>query len=123
MIKRTLYFENPAYLSVRLGQLVVRKPATDSDEGEQKDDAIVRTIPIEDIGMIVLDHKQITLTQGLMAHLTDNNCAVVTCADNHLPAGLLLPLYCNTIQNERFRQQIEASLPLKKQLWQQTIQA
>ena len=123
MIKRTLYFENPAYLSVRLGQLVVRKPATDSDEGEQKDDAIVRTIPIEDIGMIVLDHKQITLTQGLMAHLIDNNCAVVTCAENHLPAGLLLPLYCNTIQNERFRQQIEASLPLKKQLWQQTIQA
>lgn len=123
MIKRTLYFENPAYLSVRLGQLVVRKPAADSNEGEQKDDDIVRTIPIEDIGMIVLDHKQITLTQGLMAHLTDNNCAVVTCADNHLPAGLLLPLYCNTIQNERFRQQIEASLPLKKQLWQQTIQA
>lgn len=123
MIKRTLYFENPAYLSVRLGQLVVRMPAADSGEGGQKDDAIVRTIPIEDIGMIVLDHKQITLTQGLIAHLTDNNCAVVTCADNHLPAGLLLPLYCNSIQNERFRQQIEASLPLKKQLWQQTIQA
>ena len=35
--------------------------------------------------------------------------------------GLLLPLYGNTTQNERFRHQLSASIPLKKQLWQQTI--
>lgn len=73
--------------------------------------------------MIILDHRQITLTQGLMETLIDNNCAIVTCGSNHLPVGLMLPLYCNTIQNERFRQQLDSSLPLKKQLWQQTIQA
>lgn len=83
----------------------------------------VRTIPIEDIGIVILDHKQITLTQGLIESLLDNNCALITCSSNHLPVGLMLPLYSNTIQNERFRYQIDASLPLRKQLWQQTIQA
>lgn len=121
MIKRTLYFENPAYLSLRLGQLVIRKPVSGKD-GE-KAEAVVKTVPVEDIGMMILDHPQITLTQVLLAKLLDNNSAVVTCAENHLPTGLLLPLHGNSIQNERFRQQIEASLPLKKQLWQQTIQA
>lgn len=58
-----------------------------------------------------------------MEMLIDNNCAVVTCGSNHLPVGLMLPLYCNTIQNERFRRQLDSSVPLKKQLWQQTVQA
>ena len=117
MIKRTLYFGNPAYLSLKLGQLVVKIP----DRQDNMEN--VRTIPIEDIGIVILDHKQITLTQGLIESLLDNNCALITCSSNHLPVGLMLPLYGNTIQNERFRYQIYASLPLRKQLWQQTIQA
>ena len=80
-----------------------------------------RTIPIEDVGVVVLDNRQITLTHGLLEALLENNCAVITCDHKSLPVGLLLPLYGNTTQNERFRQQIDASLPLKKQLWQQTV--
>jgi CRISPR-associated protein Cas1 len=53
----------------------------------------------------------------------DNNCAVITCDSQRLPTGLFLPLAGNTVQNERFRLQLDASLPLKKQLWQQTIVA
>ena len=117
MIKRTLYFGNPAYLSLKLEQLVVRMP--DSQDNMET----VRTIPIEDIGILILDHKQITITQGLIEKLLDCNCAFITCSSNHLPVGLMLPLYGNTIQNERFRYQLDASLPLRKQLWQQTIQA
>lgn len=117
MIKRTLYFGNPAYLSLKLEQLVVRMP--DSQDNMET----VRTIPIEDIGILILDHKQITITQGLIEKLLDCNCALITCSSNHLPVGLMLPLYGNTIQNERFRYQLDASLPLRKQLWQQTIQA
>lgn len=135
MIKRTLYFGNPAYLSMKLRQLVIRMPepfaAKAADTGESGGEETssgkcacpVKTIPIEDIGIIILDNKQITLTQGLMEMLIDNNCAIVTCGSNHLPIGLMLPLYCHTTQNERFRQQIDSSLPLRKQLWQQTIQA
>ena len=81
-----------------------------------------RTIPIEDIGVIVLDNKQITITHGALEELLDNNSVVVTCDNSHLPVGLLLPLCGNTTQNERFRYQLDASLPLQKQLWQQTIQ-
>lgn len=121
MIKRTLYFGNPAYLSLKLKQLVVRLPQVDSNEKDENPNT--RTIPIEDIGVIILDHKQITITQGLLAELLDNNCAVITCDSRQLPVGLMLPLAGNSIQNERFRLQIDASLPLKKQLWQQTIEA
>lgn len=120
MIKRTLYFGNPAYLSMRLKQLVIRKPDKDPPDNNPDD---VRTIPIEDIGVVILDHKQITVTQSLLEELLENNCAIITCSSNHLPAGLILPLYGHTLQNERFRQQINASLPLKKQLWQQTVQS
>ena len=121
MIKRTLYFGNPAYLSLKLKQLVVRLPQPEGDEKDEK--ANTRTVPIEDIGVVILDHKQITVTQALLAELLDNNCAVITCDSHQLPVGLLLPLAGNTIQNERFRNQLDASLPLKKQLWQQTIES
>lgn len=111
MIKRTLFFSNPAYLSLRLGQIVVKKP--DSEE--------IRTVPIEDVGIVILDCKQLTITQALMSELLANNCAIVSCDERHMPDGLFLPLSGNTVQNERFREQIAASLPLRKQLWQQTI--
>ena len=124
MIKRTLCFSNPAYLSLKHEQLVIKLPQVEKNEDlpeSVKTDA-VKTIPIEDIGVVVLDNKQITITQGLMEALLDNNCAVITCDKSHLPVGQLLPLTGNTIQSERFRQQLEATLPLKKQLWQQTVQ-
>lgn len=123
MIKKTLYFGNPAYLSLRMGQLVIRLPEVEKNKGlpiSFKKEAEA-TRPVEDIGVVVLDHKQITITQGLLEALLENNCAVVTCDSRSMPVGLMLPLYGNTTQNERFRYQLDSSLPLKKQLWQQTI--
>lgn len=117
MIKRTLFFGNPAYLSLRNGQLVIKK--TDAETHEE----ITKTAPIEDIGVVVLEDRQITITNAALDALLANNCAVITCDERHMPSGMLLPLEGNTIQSERFRDQIEASLPLKKQLWQQTVEA
>lgn len=123
MIKRTLCFSNPAYLSLRNSQLVVKMPELEkANVPDRLKQEAVRTIPIEDIGVVLLDHKQITTTQALLEALLENNCAIITCDSNHLPVGLMLPLCGNTTQSERFRDQIDASLPLKKQLWQQTIQ-
>ena len=125
MIKRTLYFGNPAYLSLRNKQLVIKIPEVESNAELSeiiKKDAVT-TLPIEDIGVVVLDNKRITITTGVMDALLANNCALITCDDCSLPVGLLLPLCGNTTQSERFRHQIEASLPLKKQLWQQTVQS
>ena len=123
MIKRTLYFGNPAYLSLKNCQMVIRMPeVVNADLPELFEARTTKTIPIEDIGVVVLDNGQITVTHGLMEALLSNNCAVITCNEKRMPHGLLLPFNGNSIQNERFRHQINASLPLKKQLWQQTIQ-
>ena len=122
MIKRTLYFGNPAYLSVRNAQLVIAK-ASDGDLPPDNPEQTIKTIPIEDIGVVILDHKQITVTSTVFYSLLDNNVAVITCDEKSMPSGLLLPLHANTLQSERFQNQLEASLPLRKQLWQQTVEA
>ena len=113
MIKRTLVFSNPAYLSLRNSQLVIA--FTDKDKE-------VRTVPIEDIGVLLLEHQQITISHGCIACMLQNNVAIISCDASHMPTGLLLPLDGGSTQTERFRYQIDASVPLKKQLWQQTIQ-
>lgn len=123
MIKKTLCFSNPAYLSLRDGQLVIKIPEIQNSKGvlEELKEKSVITRPIEDIGVLVIDNRQVTITSAVLDALLANNCAVITCDARSMPVGLLLPLYGNTTQNERFRVQIDASLPLKKQLWQQTI--
>ncbi|KAA9038728.1 type II CRISPR-associated endonuclease Cas1 [Ginsengibacter hankyongi] len=113
MIKRTLYFGNPAYLKTTNEQMVIEMQAT----GETK------SVPIEDIGLIILDHQQITITQSLLAKLLGNNTAVITCDDKHHPAGMQLCLDGHTLQSQKFKAQIAATAPLKKQLWQQTVTA
>ncbi len=125
MIKKTLYFGNPTYLSLRMQQMVIKLPEVEKQKDMPeviKQNAVV-TRPIEDIGIVILDNKQITITQGLLEALLENNCAVITCDSHRMPVGLMLPLCGNTIQSERFQYQISASLPLRKQLWQQTIKA
>jgi CRISPR-associated protein Cas1 len=114
MIKRTLFFGNPAYLSTKNEQIVISYP-----DKEQE----TKTVAIEDIGVIVLENQQITITNGLLEKLTNNNVALINCDQYHLPIGLLMPLNGHTEQTERFKNQINASAPLKKNLWQQTISA
>lgn len=114
MLKRTLFFGNPAYLSSRNEQLVVNFP-----DKEKKD----ITIPLEDLGYVVLEDPQITITNGLLMKLVQNKTAVITCDNQHLPCSFIQPLVGHTEQTERIRYQINSSLPLKKQLWQQTVTA
>ena len=82
-----------------------------------------KTAPIEDIGFIVLEHPQISVTMKLMEQLTEHNVTVVFCDSKHMPSSMLLPLDAHHIQNELFRAQIDASEPLKKNLWKQTIES
>ncbi len=117
MVKRTLCFSSPAYLSTRNGQLVAQLPSKGGDT------AVIKTIPIEDIGWVLLDHSQITITQGLIERLLANNTAIITCNSSHMPVALQLPLSGNMLFSQRFRCQLESSVPLRKQLWQQTVQS
>lgn len=114
MIKRTLYFGNPAYLKTINEQLVVQL---------HKEEAEPKSIPIEDIGLLILDHQQITITQALISKLVANNTAIVSCNDKHHPIGLMMCLDGHTLQSQKFQAQVNATVPLKKQLWQQTIAA
>jgi CRISPR-associated protein Cas1 len=124
MIKRTLYFGNPAYLKTANEQLVVEVVesvhATSQGAEVQK---TVKSIPIEDIGLLIIDHQQVTLTQALLTKLLANNTAVITCDDTHHPSGMMLTLDGHSLQSQKFQAQINATLPLKKQLWQQTVAA
>ena len=112
MLKRTLYFSNPAHLHMKDNQLVYRPK-----EGEE------RTIPIEDIGFVVIESQQISLSVPVLNALIDNNAAVIICNDKHLPASMLLNLDGHSIQTELFSRQLDASEPLKKNLWKQTVEA
>ncbi|MFP5438694.1 MAG: type II CRISPR-associated endonuclease Cas1 [Bacteroidia bacterium] len=114
MVKRTLFFSNPAYLSTKNEQLVVSFPEEDKPSV---------TIPIEDLGYIVLENPQITLTNGLIGKLVENKTAIITCDKQHLPNAFLQPLTGHSEQTERYRHQLNASVPLKKNLWQQTVSA
>ena len=114
MIKRTLYFGNDAYLHTKIEQLVI--------EFADKEKPPV-TVPIEDIGIVILDANRLTISQHLISKLLHNNVALITCDEKHLPQGLMLNLVGNTLQSEKFQAQISASEPLKKNLWQQTIKS
>lgn len=117
MIKQTLCFSNPAYLSYSLGQLLIKIPAT----GSMAEKKLSR--PVEDIGVVVIESQAVTITSALISALLEQNVALIVCDSKHMPVGLHLPLSGNTLQSERFQTQINASIPLKKQLWQQTVSA
>lgn len=115
MIKRTLYFGNPCYLKIKNAQLVLEYPKNEAKIGQ--------SLPIEDIGIMILDHPQITITQGLIAELNKNNTIILSCDSRRLPYGLMLPIFSHHAFTEKMQQQLECTLPLKKNLWQQTIKA
>lgn len=115
MIKKTLYFGSPTYLSVRNEQLCIQK--------KENQDISEWIRPIEDIGILILDHPQITVTHHVIRALQNKKAVVLSCDEKHLPHSLLLPLEGHSEQSKRFRIQLAASEPLRKRLWQQTIRA
>jgi CRISPR-associated protein Cas1 len=109
MLKRTILIENKASLTSQNLQLLVK-----TEERET-------TIPIEDIGFLVIDNAETYLSMNAMNLMVENNVAIIICGKNHLPNGMFLNLNSHHIQQEIFKKQLEASGPLKKQLWQQTV--
>lgn len=111
MIKKIVEISHAGtYLSVKLGQLVVKQ------EGVEKG-----RIPCEDIGVLLVDHSGVTYTHSVFTTLLEVGAAVVLCNGAHHPAGMLFPLESNSMQTERFREQAAAKEPLKKRLWQQLV--
>ena len=114
MVKRTLSFSRPCILSLKNCQMVIK----------MKDDPdFIRTVPVEDVGFVLLENQQISITMPLLNALADNNAAVIVCTDKMMPNAMFLNLDSNSVQGERYRDQINASEPLKKNLWKQTVEA
>lgn len=114
MLKRSIYIGNPTYLKLKDHQLVIEDPQAKEIRG---------TVPIEDMGFLVLDHPQITLSHPVILKLQQHNVAIISCDESHLPLGLMLPLSGHVEHSERLKYQINVSEPLRKQLWKQTIEA
>ena len=114
MIKRALFFSTPYCLSLKNSQMIINT----REMPEMK-----RSVPIEDIGCVVLEHQQTTITLPLLNALSDNNVAVILCGENRMPNAVLMNLDSNSTQGESYRAQIEASEPLKKGLWRQVVEA
>lgn len=113
MLKRTLFFAQPRKLTVKDRQLV----ATNPESGE------TRSAPVEDLGFVVIENQQISISMPLLTELTNNNVAVVFCNAAHYPSSMLLNLDGHHMQQELFSHQSAASEPLKKNLWKQTVEA
>ncbi len=113
MIKRIVEISSArTHLSIRHGQLVIK------ENGEE-----VSSIPCEDLGVLLVDHQATTYTHCVFTELLRNGAAIVLCGGNHHPAGMLLPIESNSLQTERFGQQIEVKGPVKKRLWKQIVRA
>ncbi|OCK49529.1 subtype II CRISPR-associated endonuclease Cas1 [Chryseobacterium sp. CBo1] len=113
MITRSIYIGNPAYLKLKDEQMCIMEPSSNEMKGK---------VPVEDLGLLMLDHFQITISHQLIQKMMGNNVVVVSCDNHHLPHGMMLPLYGHTEHSDRVKDQLEASEPLKKQLWKQTIE-
>ena len=113
MLKRALFFSTPFCLSLKNNQMIIHTKQMPS---------IQKSVPIEDIGFVVLEHQQTSVTLPLLNALSDNNAAVILCGDNRMPNAMLMNLDSNKTQGESYRAQIEASEPLKKGLWKQIVE-
>lgn len=112
MIKQTLIFSNPVSLSLKYNQLEI----TFKDTGE------IITRPIEDIGIVMIENPMVHITIPLLNALANNNVGVVFCDNKFMPNSMLMPLETNTIQQEIYRTQFEASQPTKKRIWKDIIE-
>ena len=123
MTGKILYVSQPAYLSLRYNQIIAKDAAvekSDADKELKKESQM--SYPVDDVGTLILDHKQITITSSLMNALAEKNCAVVVCNGQHMPSGLFLPLSGgNSLQSKVQQWQYACSEPLRKNLWAQTV--
>ncbi len=113
MIRKTVEFTTPGTrLSVAHRQLVVERP-----------DLPKATLPIEDLGVVIVDDVRASYTQAVFIELLAAGATVMVTGRDHLPAGMMLPLDAHHVQTERHLAQVEAGEPVKKRAWQALIQA
>ena len=114
MLKRTLVFSSPMILSLKNLQLVVAY----KDSPDEK-----RTIPIEDVGVVLLENQQTSITLPLLNALAESEVQVVICNSKGMPSAMIQSMNSNNLQGETLRNQIACGEVLKKQLWKQVVES
>ena len=111
MIKQVIEVSHPSRISAKDRQLVI-----------EQTERVVRT-PIEDLGVLLLAHPQITVTQFALAQCQGYGIVVVVCNESYLPTGFLLPLLGGSLHAETLRIQVAASKAVTGEVWRQIIKA
>lgn len=106
-------FTTPVSLSLKDNQIVI----TFKDNG----DTVTR--PIEDIGFVIIENPQVSISIPLINELADNNVSVMFCNKKQMPHTMLMTLEGNTTQQESYKYQLEASVPVKKNVWKQLVES
>ena len=114
MLKRTLVFSSAMILSLKNRQLVLAY----KDSPDEK-----QTVPIEDVGVVLLENQQTSVTLPLLNALAENEVQVVICNSKGMPNAMIQGLNSNNLQGETLRNQIACGEVLKKQLWKQVVEA
>ena len=110
MIARTLCFTRIGKLSVKYDQFVWCP-----SDGERK------TMPIEDIGIVILESDKIDITTSALQSLAEQNVAVVLCDKAHMPSAQLLPFAANATASESTEAQLSATDAVQGRLWRQIV--
>jgi CRISP-associated protein Cas1 len=113
MIKRIIDISERAYLHIKDRQLLV-----------DKENVTVSTIAIEDLGILILQHPAITITQSAITLCQQSNVAILFCDERHLPVSITLPLWSgHSLHTKVLREQVATKVPRRKRLWQQIVRA
>lgn len=124
MIRRTVEISRePCHLCVRDGQLLILRRTEVPRPLPAHPPNLAAAIPLEDLGVLVVDERETTYTHSALAGLVENACALVVCGRDHAPAGLFLPLSSNTKILARLDLQLRAPKPITKRLWANIVSA
>lgn len=109
MVWRSVVINRPARLKREHFALVV----------EQEQSA---RVPFEDIAVIVLNHREITLTHPVLSACADYGIGLYSTGDNHQPNGVFVPFLQHSRATRMQRLQLDLDKPTSKRAWARIVQ-
>ncbi len=110
MVWRSVVINQPARLKREQFALLV----------EQEQSA---RVPFEDIAVIVLNHREITLTHPVLSACAEYGIGLYSTGDNHQPSGVFLPFQSHSRATKMLRLQLALDKPTGKRAWAYMVQA
>ena len=111
MSHRVVEVSTASFLTATLTHLVIQQ------QGE-----VVARVPIEDLGMLIIDGHGHVITHELIAQLAVANVCVIFTDEKHIPVATSLALTSHHLHAKVLRSQIDCGVPTQKRIWQSIIQ-